>query len=389
MAQRELTPADYIAMLRRRWMLILILTIIGPPLAYGISMVLPTRYVSQTLVLVQPPSVSDKVVPQVDTTDVSERLASMRQQVTSRTRLEPIIHQFNLYSSDINRVPMETLVARLQSAIDVTPVQAMAETSANGLPGFTVSVTLNTAQKAQQVCATVTSMFIEEDDNLRQQHSEDTTQFLSEQLTDAKANLDAQDAKLAAFKSRYMGSLPEEEQTNLNILTNLTAQLDAATQALARAQQDKSFSESMLAQQVATLQQSQTGRDPETLQQQLTALETQLTSLQARYTDDYPDVTKTKNDIAALKKTIAETSDPNAITDKSSPTSVEPLAMTQARATIHSNDLIIAEKTKEQEQIKEQIKEYQGRVQSSPVVEQQYKDLTLGYQTSLDPTMSY
>src|SRR5580704_3888935 len=111
-------------------------------------------------------------------------------------------------------------------------------------------------------------MFIEEHDRQRQQHSEDTTQFLSEQLTEAKANLDAQDGKLAEFKSHYMGSLPEEEQTNLNLLTNLTSQLDAATQALARAQQDKSFAESMLTQQLATLQASQTGRDPNTLEQQ-------------------------------------------------------------------------------------------------------------------------
>jgi polysaccharide chain length determinant protein (PEP-CTERM system associated) len=384
MAQRELTPADYIAMVRRRWILILVLTIIGPPLAYGVSRFLPSRYVSQTLVLVQQQSVSKDLVPQVDTTDVSQELASMRQQVTSRTRLEPIIHQFDLFASEVNKVSMEVLVGRLQSAIEVTPVQAMAETRANGLPGFTVAVTLDTAQHAQQVCAAVTSMFIEEHDRQRQQHSEDTTQFLSEQLTDAKANLDAQDAKLAEFKSHYMGSLPEEEQTNLNLLTNLTSQLDAATQALARAQQDKSFAESMLTQQLATLEASQTGRDPNTLEQQLAALQTQLATLQSRYTDDYPDVTKTKNDIAALKKTIAESEDPQVAPDKSPKPTVEPLAITQIRATIRANDQIIAEKTREQDQIKEQIKLYQGRVQSSPAVEQQYKELTRGYQTALD-----
>ncbi len=384
MAQRELTSADYIAMARRRWILILALTIIGPPLAYGVSRFLPSRYVSQTLVLVQPPSVSDKVVPQVDTTDVSQELASMRQQVTSRTRLEPVIHQFDLFPADINKVSMEALVARLQGAIEVTPVQAMAETRANGLPGFTVAVTLDSAQHAQEVCAAITSMFIEEHDKHRQQHSDDTTQFLSEQLTEAKANLDAQDGKLAEFKSHYMGSLPDEEQTNLNLLTNLTSQLDAATQALARAQQDKSFAESMLTQQLATLQASQTGRDPNTLEQQLAALQTQLATLQSRYTDDYPDVTKTKNDIASLKKTIAESEDPKAPPDKAPKPTVEPLAITQIRATIRANDQIIAEKTREQDQIKEQIKLYQGRVQSSPIVEQQYKELTRGYTTALD-----
>jgi len=82
----------------------------------------------------------------------------------------------------------------------------------------------------------------------------------------------------------------------------LTSQLDAATQALARAQQDKSFTESMLAQQVGTWQAAQSGSSPETVDMQLTMLQTQLANLQSKYTDDYPDVIKTKNAIAALQK---------------------------------------------------------------------------------------
>ncbi len=72
-------------------------------------------------------------------------------------------------------------------------------------------------------------------------------------------------------------------------------------QALARAQQDKTFAESLLSQQVAAWQASQTGHNPETLEQQLIALQAHLTTLQSSYTDDYPDVIKAKNDIAALQ----------------------------------------------------------------------------------------
>ena len=84
-------------------------------------------------------------------------------------------------------------------------------------------------------------MFIEENLRRRQEHSEDTTQFLSQQLADAKANLDEQDAKLAAFKSRYIGSLPDEEQTNLNLLTGSDFATRCRHAGLSRAQQDKSF----------------------------------------------------------------------------------------------------------------------------------------------------
>jgi polysaccharide chain length determinant protein (PEP-CTERM system associated) len=386
MTQRELTPADYLAMLRRRWVLIVVLAVVGGPLAYGVSRYLPDRYKSTTLVLVQQPSISREIVNPLDTTDIGQRLASMQQQILSRTRLEPIIRQFGLYGADINRVSMEDLVGRLQKSIEVIPLKPMDETRARDLPGFSVAVTMDSPRAAQQVCTAVTSMFIEENLRVRQQHSEDTTQFIVQQLADAKAKLDEQDSKLAAFQTRYMGILPDEEKTNLNLLMGLTSQLDAATQALARAQQDKTFAESMLTQQIGAWQAAQSGRSPETMDQQLAALQVQLASLQSRYTDDYPDVIKAKNDIAALKKKLAENEEQKkqAVPDKTPKSTLEPQQVAQLRAQIHNYDQVIAEKTREQDKIKDQIKVYQERVQSSPAVEQQFKELTRDHQTALD-----
>jgi protein tyrosine kinase modulator len=386
MTQRELTPADYLAMLRRRWILIVVLGVVGGPLAYGVSRYLPDRYKSTTLVLVQQPSISREIVNPLDTTDIGQRLASMQQQILSRTRLEPIIRQFGLYGADINHVSMEGLVGRLQKSIEVIPLKPMDETRARDLPGFSVAVTMDSPRAAQQVCTAVTSMFIEENLRVRQQHSEDTTQFIVQQLADAKAKLDEQDSKLAAFQTRYMGILPDEAKTNLNLLMGLTSQLDAATQALARAQQDKTFAESMLTQQIGAWQAAQSGRSPETMDQQLAALQVQLASLQSRYTDDYPDVIKTKNDIATLKKKLAENEEQKkqTVPDKTPKSTVEPQQVAQLRAQIHNYDQVIAEKTREQDKIKDQIRVYQERVQSSPAVEQQFKELTRDHQTALD-----
>lgn len=385
MTRREWVPADYMAMLRRRWVLIAVLTVLGAPLAYGVARILPAKYKSQTLVLVQPPAVSARIVEPVDASDVSQRLASMQQQILSRSRMEPIIRQFGLYSKDLDRVSMDGLVERLQKVIDVSPVQPMAQTRANNLPGFFITVTMDNPRTAQQICGMITSMFIEENLRTLQQRSDVTTEFLTQQLGESKKNLDDQDARLAAFKSRHMGSLPDQEQTNLNLLTGLTAQMDAATQALARAQQDKGFAEAMLAEQISAWQSSQTGHNPETLEQQLAALQAQLSDLLGRYTDNHPDVIKTKSDIAQLQKRIAESRAQHDAVDRDRMRSaVEPLQVAQLRAQIRTQEQVIAEKSKEQEKIKQQIRIYQDRVQASPVVEEEYKQLTRGYQTALD-----
>ena len=384
MTQRELTPQDYAAMLRRRWILITVLALVGGPLAYGISRFLPNEYTSTTMVLVEQPSVPADFVRPVDTSDIFQRLSSMEQQILGRTRLTPLVSQFGLYPQDVNHVPMEDLVTRLQKAIKVTAVAPMAQTQARNLPGFFVSVTMDNPRTAQQVCAEVTSMFIEENVRARQQHSEDTTSFLGQQLAAAKIQLDQKDAAMAAFQSHYMGSLPDEEKGNLSVLMGLTTQLDSATQALARARQDKGFSESILAQQISAWQASQTGSNPATLEQQLSVLQSQLTSLQAKYTDDHPDVIRAKNDIAALKDRIAKAANQETDTasDNDQKTSSEPAQITGLRAQIHTLDQVIAEKTKQEEQLQQQIKLYQQRIQSSPAIEQQFKLLTRDYQAA-------
>jgi protein tyrosine kinase modulator len=386
MNQRELTLADYLAMLRRHWVLILALAIIGPPIGYSISRVVPPRYVSQTMVLVQPQTVPNSIVPSMDTTTMNQRLASLKQQILSRSSLEPVIRQFNLYAPDIDKTSMDILVARLQAAVEVTPVAPLTETGPRELPGFSVSVTLDDAHKAQDVCTRLTSMFIQASNGDSTERTQQVTQFLTGQLAEAKRQLDEQDAKLATFKSRYLGSLPDDVQANLNLLAGLNTQLEATNQALARAQQDKTFSESLLQQQLAQLQPTQNGQSPSTLEQQLATLKTQLATQEEMFTDSYPDVIKTKANIAALEKEIAQSGKPSAGSDgpKDPKPVIEPPQIMQLRSQIHTYEQQIAEKTRDQEQLKEQIKLYESRVQQSPAVEEEYTELTRGRQTAND-----
>jgi polysaccharide chain length determinant protein (PEP-CTERM system associated) len=386
MFQRELTPEDYIAMLRRRWLLIFILAVVGTPIAYGVSLWLPSIYKSTSLVMVEQPTVPENFVRPVANTNINQRLVSMQQQILSQARMEALIHQFGLYPLEINNhVPIAALAARLRAAIQVSPIHSP-DDSEPGTPGFYVNVTLGNPRSAQDVCTAITSMFIQESSRRRQEQTEQTTQFLDQQIAEAKTRLDEQDAKLAAFQSRHLGSLPEEEPANLNLLTGLASQLDATTQAITHAQQDRSLAESMLMQQIAARRASRTGQNPETFGQQLAALQTQLATLQSRYTNDYPDVIKTKIEIEALKKKMAESEDQNRgeAPNQAEKSSMEPVELIQLRAQIRSDEQSIAQKTKEQERIQGQIKSFQSYVQSTPAVGQEYKQLTRDHQTALD-----
>jgi polysaccharide chain length determinant protein (PEP-CTERM system associated) len=383
-ANRELTPADAKRVFRRYWWILPISIVLLTAAGWVAAQVLPKRYTSQTMVLVEEPSVSEKYVEPVITADLNRRLATMQEQILSRTRLEPIMNKFGLYAADRGRVHIDDLVERLRSAITIKPVEAMQGTGAHALPGFYITATFDNPQLAQQVCTEITSMFLAQNARQSEAQGEATTKFLGEQLAEAKSKLDEQDAKLAQFKRQYLGSLPDETQTNLSMLMGMNSQLEANTQALNRAQQDKAFNQSLLDQEEANWKQRQVGgQSADSADQQLGLLEDQLTTLLSKYTPDHPDVIKTQNQIAELKKRMAEpakTPAPNSNVQ----TAHEPPQIQNLRAKLKQDDLNIAGLTRQQSQIQAHIGQLEGRVQSTPMVEQQYKEMTRNYQTALE-----
>ena len=380
----EMSLSDVKRVLRWFWWILPITTISLGAIGWGATLVLPKKYTSQTMVLVEQPTVGPDYVKPVVTVDLNRRLAAMQEQVLSRTRLQPIIEKFSLYPSDRDRVHIDELVERLRGAVEIKPMAPTPGTESRQMPGFYVDVTFDSPRTAQQICTEITSMILAQNAEDRQKQVKVTTNFLSQQLEEAKQSLDAQDAKLAQFKRQYLGELPEEEQTNLSILMGMNAQLEANTQALSRAQQDKAFTESVLSQQEANWKASQVGQNPETAEQQLNTLQDQLTNLQARYTSEYPDVIKLKNQIEELKKQLAAPKNNGPVDGKSPASTSEPPQIQQLRAKLRQDEINITDLTQRQSQLQEQIRELQGRVQASPMVEQQFKELTRNYQTALD-----
>lgn len=379
----EFTTADVKRVLRKHWWIL-------PACSLGLGMTavlvatqLPKQFTSRTLVLVSRPAVPTEYVKPVVTEDVSQRLSSMKGEILSRSRLEPIIEKFNLYANDRAKVHMEDLVERLRKAVEVVPLEAMPGTQDRSLPGFEVNVTVNNPQLAQQICTDITSMFIEQNDRTIEQQASRTTSFIGQQLDEAKTKLDEQDAKLAQFKRQYIGLLPEESQSNISLLTTLNSQLDANTQALSRAQQDKAFNETLLNQQEANWKKSQTEQNPESLEEELRTRQEQLAVLESRYTPEHPDVLKLRSEIAELKNKIEESPAPkdSGATPRKA---TEPAQMQQLRAKIQEAELNYAELLKRQTKIQDQIRVLEGHIEASPMVELQLKELTRNYQTALD-----
>jgi polysaccharide chain length determinant protein (PEP-CTERM system associated) len=374
LGHRALTMQDYTTILKRRWWIIAIPAIIFPIVGFGITFLVQPQYVSQTLVLVEQQKVPESYVKSVVTEDLSERLATMKEQILSRSRLRPIIERFNLFSN--GNMSMDDRIAMTQKNIGITPIQSeIART--NGLPGFFISFKANDARTAQLVCGEIQSLFVSENLSDRAASAAGTTDFLKGQLADAKAKLDEQDARLAKFEQTYMGKLPGAEASNINMLTTLNTQLDAATQALSRMEQNKSYAESLMSIQQQNQPQGSEHSGPGAQQAELQQLQAQEADLTSRYTDDYPDVVSVRRKIAELRQKIASAPPPAPVVASSTtPKATDSVSAQQFRLQLRAMDQEIAQKKRDQGAIQAQLRLYQDRVASSPAIEEEYKAIT-------------
>lgn len=397
---RVLDVDDYLAIGRRHLKLIVFAVLGATVLGFLISFAFPAEYTSSSLVLVERQTIPAGYVKPIVTTSLIDRIVTLEQRVLSRSQLEAMVQRLDLARGGKN---IDDVVDNIQRNVtfaeaDPSPSTSSGSTSSSSATssssssisrkmtdfvGFNVRFTASNPQDAQRICAEITSMVLAENAKMREQVAVSTTDFLSRQLAEAKTNLDQKDQELAAFKGRYLGQLPTDAETNARILSGLNAELDANTQSLNRAQQDKSYAESLLAQQIAAWNSSQTSQTEETIGQRLVALRTQLVTLQARYTEDYPDVIKTKNDIAALEAKQKEMDSSKGdepkteeIASNNAKPKAEPPQILQLRERVHQDDVAITRATGEEKRMQKAIDSYQSRLTLSPQVEEQYEQLT-------------
>jgi polysaccharide chain length determinant protein (PEP-CTERM system associated) len=387
---------EYWAVLRhRRWYLILPL-IIGWVALLGSTWLIPTRYRSDTVILVEQQQVPEQyVVPNV-TADLQTRMKSMSEQILSRTRLLAIADKLNLYVGDRGRMDQEALVARMRDDITINLVTT--NSRRQELTAFKISYSGSSAAVAQQVTTELGSLFIDENLRSRAQASENTTSFFESQLSEARKDLDEQESRLRDFKAKYLGELPEQLQSNVQILSGLQSRVQSATDTLNRAEQQRLYLESLSSQYKDARAQITASGDvatttPPALDQQLEKLKAQLNELSAKYLPKNPEIIRLKGQIAAAEQLKSKIEEDLKAAPKSGETgaATQPVPVTDLRSStpvmqiesqLKATQLEIANDKTQIKQINAQIELYQSRLNLTPVREQQLAAIVRDHEQS-------
>jgi polysaccharide chain length determinant protein (PEP-CTERM system associated) len=403
--RRPLDVEDYFDIVRRHKAWILGPAFAGLVVATVVACVWPNTYVSTATIRVVPAQVPRSYVESNVNSEMSQRINSMYQTISSRVTLTNMITQYNLYPRERTRKPMEDVVEQMRSHIRLSSVAPIGDRDRQ-VSAFQISFYYENRIVAQKVTADLVSKFMSENTRERTQQSIQTTQFLKDQLENARKELEAIDAKLAQFRQSAQGRLPEQIQQNATHMAMMDNRISNLNQAIGRVTQDKLLLEAdlrALRNQRATLiptPENAIRREKNdkliALDREILSLEAGLASLRQHYTETYPDVRRVTGQLATAKKlreSIAQQEEEQA--PKQSETAskrIDPMyeregrqldsAIERLEAQIKGKEADAKNYTAEMANAEKQIRVLQGRIDSTPVSQQQYADVIRDYEVA-------
>jgi polysaccharide chain length determinant protein (PEP-CTERM system associated) len=383
MSPRIVTPDVVVrAIARWRWV-ILIPFAIGVAIAPLLAGFAPERYRSETLIMVVPQRVPDIYVKPTITESVEKRLPAITDQILSRSRLEQIINEMDLYREERARQVMEDVVAQMRLDVNV-------RVDGRDADSFRVSYVSDNPETAQRVAERLASLYIEQNLTDRNNQAESTSQFLESQLEQARQRLIAQEKKLEEYRRQYSGQLPSQIEANVQAIQNARVQLSSVNDAINRAQERRLLIERQIAdtQAIPLPETSFSADNPAglTTAQQLELARARLAAYLQRYTPNHPEVVSLQRTISELVAKVGE----EAPLSGSGGANEIPLSPAEAarkkkildlEAQLAVLDRQMSTHTAEEKRLQEAIASYQARLAAAPSRESELVELTRDYQT--------
>jgi polysaccharide chain length determinant protein (PEP-CTERM system associated) len=376
------TVDDVVRIARRRiWWLLVPFALVAAATAL-VARALPDMYRSETLVQIVPQQVNSSLVRPVVTTSIEDRLQSIRQQILSRTRLEQLINEFNLYPEERQHGIMEDIVQRMRDR-DIQ-IQVV-----NG-NSFRISFIGRDANTVAKVTARLASLFIGESLQDRKNLSEGTNDFLEQQLVKAHDQLQDIEHRLADYNRTHAGELPSQLDANLQQVHNAQLQQQQLADSLNRDQDMRIELERQLSQARTPIVTAPTGNGaaPTSTAQQLAVARAQLADYETRYTPDHPDLQAARRTVHDLEQKLrdeqAAAGSPDGAAVLSPAEAERQRQISDLQAQIDELDRQMTRKRAEQQKLQSAAAEYQRRVEATPNREAELTELTRDYKNWSD-----
>lgn len=307
---------NYAAAFKRRFPLSLAIGAGLIVLTIALSLGLPSIYKSRAVVLIEAQEIPQDLVRSLVTSYADQRMQIISQRVLTNSNLNSIIQKYDLYSEERRSETLEAVLEKMREDITMLPISADVVDPKQGKAvkatiAFELAYENRSPEVAQRVANEIVSLFLNENLKQRSETSEETLTFLSNEADKLRANVSDLETRLADFKKKNQGKLPELNNLNLELMNRAEVQITQLDTQLQSLQQQRVYLESELAQQKPTTNQlvSESGQRILGSADRLKILESEFITLSARYGANHPDVIAKSKEISSLRAEVGDMSD--------------------------------------------------------------------------------
>lgn len=223
---RQRTISEYINILWRRKLLIILPTIAVFAAVSWVVWKLPNLFESASLLIFKQSVITTAAMQPMSEQDLTSRILNIEQEVASRSSLQPLIEKYNLYAQERQRgEPMEALIERMRKdmrfEIDNTRTE---EPNA-----FTILFKYRDNTTARNVTQELASKYVNAQASQASREGSMTRQFYDDQLRQAKEKLDEIDARRVQAMQANQDNLPTQTPSLVAQLAGLREQQKTLT----------------------------------------------------------------------------------------------------------------------------------------------------------------
>ena len=317
---RQRTAGEFFKMLRRqKWLILLPVLTMTAAIGYVVYK-LPSVYESKTLLTVKPPTISDKVVQSLTEEDLTQQLQTIKQEILSRSSLEPMVAKYKLFELERNAgMPMELIIEKMFKNIDV-----VIERSDNDekVAAFKITYRDRSPEAARNVTAELAGKYVNAQVNRSTQTAEVTREFIDNQLGLAKTSLDALEKERLGIMTQNVETLPDSAQGLIAQLSGLrqreqTIAKEKETQIVERGRLNDSIralnSQARIIEDYGDKETQQSIEDATRVEdtpayaqlvQKRAELRAKLENLKLSFKEKHPEVIKAQNDIDKVEDEV-------------------------------------------------------------------------------------
>jgi len=269
------------------------------------TLLLEDEYQSTATIAIERPEIPENMVQTtVATYDTDLRIDRIRDQILVGPNVEKWIREFDLYPKLVADDSIAAAVAEFRSDVEVITIQAREDVTVKN-QGETIAFDLSyygeTPTKALIVAARLAEAFLDENRRSRNQSVEETLEFFRRDAERLSLKITEAEAKLAQFKERNAGALPESANINAQMLDRAERDLDEVEREIRDIREKRQILETDLSKESPNAPIFTTSGEPILAgADRLKLLQQQYVELSSKYSPEHPDVVRTRREIELL-----------------------------------------------------------------------------------------